>query len=128
MRYNHTLKDFKYVESHQKELHTLRNPFDDSIVTDQVHLAGPTDVERAVTGATAALKAGPWSNFTGVQRARCLNEFATLAEKHAARLAQIESLATGRPIAGIQFFDIANMVETFRCKYSRESPCPRAQR
>lgn len=69
-----------------------------------------------MTGATAAFKTGAWSSFTGPQRARCLHEFATLVEKDAARLARVESLATGRPIAGIQFFDIAHMVETIRCE------------
>ncbi|KAH6642756.1 aldehyde dehydrogenase [Boeremia exigua] len=106
--------DNKFAESSEKQLHTLKNPFDDSIVTDQVHLAGPGDVDRAVAGANAALKSGPWRDFTGVQRARCLNKFSDFVERDAARLARIESIATGRPIGGIQFFDIPHMIETIR--------------
>lgn len=87
-------------------------------MTDKVHLAGPQDVEAAVQAAEHAFRKGEWSSFTGTQRAQCLNKFAALAEANAARLAQIESIATGRPVAGIQFFDIPNMVQTFRCEYT----------
>ncbi|KAL1792310.1 hypothetical protein ACET3X_008817 [Alternaria dauci] len=104
----------EFVESSEKELHALQNPFDESVVTDQVHFAAPADVDRAVAGALAAFNSGLWNSFTGPQRARCLYEFANLAEKEAARLARIESLATGRPIGGLQFFEIAHMVETIR--------------
>ncbi|OAL44487.1 aldehyde dehydrogenase [Pyrenochaeta sp. DS3sAY3a] len=106
--------DNKFVPAKSNKLHSLFNPVDDSLVTDKVHLAGPEDVETAVLAAEHAFRKGEWSSFTGAQRALCLNKFAALAEANAPRLAQIESIATGRPVAGIQFFDIPNMVQTFR--------------
>ncbi len=97
-----------------KQRHTLRNPVDDSVVTENLHVAGSEDVERAVKAASDAFY-GSWRTFSGPQRAKCMLKFADLSEQHAGRLARIESLATGRPVAGVQFFDIAHMVEIFRC-------------
>ncbi|KAK3115289.1 hypothetical protein LTR53_005512 [Teratosphaeriaceae sp. CCFEE 6253] len=104
----------KFIDSETGGRHILTNPVDESIVTDQVHYAGLGDIDRAVTAALHAYREGPWSTYNGGQRARCMLKFADLAEQHAARLAEIESLPTGRPVAGVQFFDIAHMVEVYR--------------
>ncbi|KAK3654450.1 hypothetical protein LTR56_004080 [Elasticomyces elasticus] len=104
----------EFVDSKHANRLTLRNPVDDSIVTESVHLAGEKDVDYAVEVATEAFRTGPWSKFTGAQRAKCMLKFADLAEANAVRLAEIESIATGRPKALIQYFDVAHMVEVFR--------------
>ncbi|KAK5738450.1 hypothetical protein LTR17_005978 [Elasticomyces elasticus] len=106
----------EFVDSQHANRLTLRNPVDDSIVTESVHLAGEKDVDYAVEVATEAFRTGPWSKFTGAQRAKCMLKFADLAEANAVRLAEIESIATGRPKALIQYFDVAHMVEVFRCE------------
>ncbi|KAK4891092.1 hypothetical protein LTR27_010299 [Elasticomyces elasticus] len=106
----------EFVDSKHTNRLTLRNPVDDSIVTESVHLAGEKDVDYAVEVATEAFRTGPWSKFTGAQRAKCMLKFADLAEANAVRLAEIESIATGRPKALIQYFDVAHMVEVFRCE------------
>jgi aldehyde dehydrogenase (NAD+) len=105
----------QFVDATSGQFHTLYNPVDDSIVTEKVHIAGSEDVDRAVAAAKTAFYRGPWHEFTGGQRAKCLLKFADLVEQNAARLAGIESLATGIPVAGIQFFDLAHMVEVYKC-------------
>ena len=44
-----------------------------------------------------------------------MNKFADLVEKNADKLARLESLPVGRPIAGIIYFDLVNMAQVFRC-------------
>lgn len=89
---------------------------DDSVVVDDLPVAGREDVDRAVAIAKEAFRKGPWAKFNGGQRAACLQRFADLVEKNVERLAQAESLPTGTPIAGIIHFDLAHMVQVFRCK------------
>ncbi|PNH48175.1 hypothetical protein VD0004_g305 [Verticillium dahliae] len=93
---------------------TLLNPVDDSVVVDDLQLAGKEDVDRAVALANQAFRKGPWASFTGVQRAACLNKFADIVEKNVDHLAYCESLPTGRPIAGIIHMDLAHMAQVFR--------------
>ncbi|EGY16163.1 aldehyde dehydrogenase [Verticillium dahliae VdLs.17] len=93
---------------------TLLNPVDDSVVVDDLQLAGKEDVDRAVALANEAFRKGPWASFTGVQRAACLNKFADIVEKNVDHLAYCESLPTGRPIAGIIHMDLAHMAQVFR--------------
>lgn len=95
---------------------TLLNPVDDSVVADDVPVAGKEDVDRAVALAREAFRKGPWGKFTGIQRAACLNRFADLVEKNVERLAYAESIPTGRPVAGIIHFDLAHMVQVYRCE------------
>ncbi|KAJ4420107.1 hypothetical protein N0V82_004554 [Gnomoniopsis sp. IMI 355080] len=90
------------------------SPVHDTVVVDDVQLAGKADVDRAVAEAKTAFRHGPWAKFTGSQRAACLNKFADLVEKHAERLAYAEALPTGRPLAGVLHFDLPHMVEVYR--------------
>ncbi|KAI7781839.1 uncharacterized protein LA080_014329 [Diaporthe eres] len=101
------------VKPHGEKL-TLLNPVDDSVVADDVPVAGREDVDRAVALGREAFRKGPWAKFTGIQRSACLNKFADLVEKNVERLAYAESLPTGRPVAGIVHFDLAHMVQVFR--------------
>ena len=95
---------------------TLRNPVDDSIVVDDVVDAGKADVDRAVASAKKAFRQGAWATYTGQQRAACLNRFADVVEKNIECLAYAESLPSGRPVAGLIHFDLAHMVQVYRCK------------
>lgn len=95
---------------------TLLNPVDDSVVADDVPVAGKEDVDHAVALGREAFRNGPWKSFTGIQRSACLNRFADLVEKNVERLAYAESLPTGRPVAGIIHFDLTHMVQVYRCE------------
>jgi aldehyde dehydrogenase (NAD+) len=94
----------------------LRSPFDDAEITNDVHVAGKDDIEKACLAAENALKTGPWTQLTGAQRGAHLLRVAALIEENAEKLAYLESIPTGRPISGIIHFDIKHMVEVFRCK------------
>ena len=95
---------------------TVTNPYDNSIVTDSVEIAGAEDIDLAVESATAALKTGPWGTFTGAQRSACMLKFADLVEKSAEDLAYLESISMGSPIATLLGMDIPHMANCYRCK------------
>lgn len=92
-------------------------------MADDLPIAGREDVDRAVAIAKEAFRRGPWATFTGGQRAACLQNLADLVEKNAERLAQAESIPTGCPAAGIMQFDLAHMVQVFRCKPASTTTC-----
>ena len=104
----------EHTPSRSSERLKLVNPWDDSSLTDDVHVAGPEDIDAAVTSAKAALKKGPYAKWTGAQRAAAMHRFADLVEKNADKLARLESLPTGRPVSMIKGFDVPNLVATFR--------------
>ncbi|GAB7007446.1 aldehyde dehydrogenase family protein [Nocardioides sp. AN3] len=71
---------------------------------------GTADVDRAVAAARAAL-AGPWSKVTPIQRGRMIAKLAELVEQDAERLAQLESLDVGMPIAEARYIDVPFSVD-----------------
>jgi len=58
-----------------------------------------TDVDRAVASARAAFDKGSWPRTSGADRAAVLTKTAALIRGHAAELALIETLESGKPIA-----------------------------
>src|ERR1700761_3987166 len=88
-----------FVPSQGSERLTLTNPWDETIVAEDIHVASGADVDAAVAASLAAVKKGPWKKFTGAQRAAAMLKFADLVEKNADRLARLESLPTGRPVS-----------------------------
>lgn len=103
------------MTSKSGETLTTRNPYDDSIVTSNVHVAGREDIDAAVDAAKVAFKSGPWSKFTGAQRSACMLKFADLAERNMEKLALLESAAMGKPIRDLFDFDIPHMIGCYRC-------------
>ena len=93
----------------------MRNPYDDSIVTSDVQVAGPEDIDLAVEAAKAAYSSGPWSRFTGSQRAACMLKFADLVEKNMESLAVLETVAMGKHHDSLLAVDIPNMIGCYRC-------------
>jgi phenylacetaldehyde dehydrogenase len=72
------------------------------------------DVDKAVAAARAAFESGPWTRTTGSDRTRMLWKLAELIEKHAAELAELESLNNGKPLANVRNVDFAIACETLR--------------
>ncbi|MEF9601941.1 aldehyde dehydrogenase family protein [Paracoccus sp. PXZ] len=76
--------------------------------------AGTEDVDLAVAAARRALE-GPWSRFSGPERARLLMRLADLIEANGELLAQVEVIDNGKPLAlaraGIS--GVAEMVRYF---------------
>ena len=59
----------------------------------------PEDVERAVDAASAAYDDGRWRNLPPAERARRLRRIANGIRDNAARLAQLETADTGKPLS-----------------------------
>lgn len=88
----------EYVQSIGKETFSLSNPKDGSVVADEVAIAGPEDVDAAVAVAEAAFN-GPWSSFSGVERAACFTRLADLLDDRLVDILTLDSLTTGNPVA-----------------------------
>lgn len=82
-----------------------------------MQVAGEADIEAAVSAAQAAFKSGPWSTYTGAQRAVHLLKFADLLEKNAKELAELDSLCMGGPVGPNAGFIIPGAAACFRCKW-----------
>jgi aldehyde dehydrogenase (NAD+) len=90
------------------------NPYDGSPIPHAAHIASKEDVDTAVAAATTAFKT-TWGKLAPSERAKCMLRFADLVEQNADRLAALESLPTGKPVSPTKGFEIAHMVEVYRC-------------
>jgi acyl-CoA reductase-like NAD-dependent aldehyde dehydrogenase len=72
------------------------------------------DVDRAVAAARHALEAGPWSKMSARERGRLMFKLADLIERDKEKLAILESMDNGKPINETMYFDIPQVIETFR--------------
>jgi aldehyde dehydrogenase (NAD+) len=72
------------------------------------------DVDRAVLAARAALRKSGWATMPVQKRAALMHKLADLVDKHAAVLAQLESLDVGKPLAQAAGFDVPNCAQTLR--------------
>ncbi len=73
--------------------------------------AGETDVDAAVAAARRAFPL--WSSLSGHQRARHLYALARLVQKHARRLAVLETLDNGKPIRETRDIDVPLVARHF---------------
>jgi len=73
------------------------SPFDGHHV-GTVPVADEHAIDAAVAAARAAFETGPWSKFTGAQRAACLLKFADLVEKKTDEIAALEAASIGQPV------------------------------
>lgn len=88
----------EYVKPSSADVFTVRNPKNDAIVSSQVPIAGPEDVDLAVQHAETAFR-GEWGGFTSAQRARCLNKLADLMDQHLDGLLRLDVLTSGNPVS-----------------------------
>ncbi|CEI70308.1 Aldehyde dehydrogenase [Fusarium venenatum] len=86
----------EYVDSKSDKRISVHNPIDGSLVSSDVHVAGPQDVDDAVDAAQAAYN-GSWKTFTAAQRAECMVKLADLIDAKAKELAVLETIAMGQP-------------------------------
>ena len=78
----------------------------------QVPDGNADDVNRAVAAAKAAFEDGPWATTTAQERGRVLFRLADKIRQNAAKLAELESRNTGKPIVEAEF-DIADVATCF---------------
>ena len=95
------------------------NPFDGTKIPALVHVAGEAEIASAVLAAKAAFKTGPWSTYTGAQRAVPMLKFADLLEKNAAKLAELDTICMGAPLSTGAGLMVPQAATVFRCKLLR---------
>ncbi|OJJ43893.1 hypothetical protein ASPZODRAFT_73268 [Penicilliopsis zonata CBS 506.65] len=88
----------EYVEAKSDKKLTVYNPKDDSIVSDQVPIAGVEDIDAAVDAAEKAFH-GPWSQFSAAQRSACLRKLADLLNEHLIEILTLDTHTTGNPVS-----------------------------
>ena len=89
----------------------VTNPSDGSTLAE-VSLGGAADVDLAVAAATKTFPA--WVALRPNERAALLHRFADTLEKHAAEIAQLESLDVGKAIAAAEGFDVPFGIQCLR--------------
>jgi aldehyde dehydrogenase (NAD+) len=75
--------------------YSVYNPADDSLV-GEINLAGAEEVDAAVAAAREAFETGPWSTYTGAQRAAVMSKLADLIDTNTEELAKTEVKAMGQ--------------------------------
>lgn len=80
----------------------------------EVPMASSETVDRAVQAARAAFEVGPWTAMTPSERAKVLWRIADLIEENADRLAMLETLDCGKPLAYARNVDVAFSADLFR--------------
>jgi aldehyde dehydrogenase (NAD+) len=103
------------VDSKSSETLSLVNPFDGIKIPAAVQVAGEAEIALAVSVAKAAFKTGPWSTYTGAQRAVPMLKFADLLEKNAAKLAELDTICMGAPLSTTAGFLVPQAATVFRC-------------
>ncbi|OAL01897.1 aldehyde dehydrogenase [Phaeosphaeriaceae sp. SRC1lsM3a] len=101
------------IEGPSSEKYSVYNPADDSLV-GEVNLAGEKEVDSAVAAAREAFETGPWSTYTGAQRAAPMLKFADLMEANAEEIGKAESQAMGQPVAVAGGFIVPAAASTWR--------------
>ncbi|MES1246965.1 MAG: aldehyde dehydrogenase family protein [Actinomycetota bacterium] len=81
-------------------------------VLARVAMAGPAEVDRAVTAARAALD-GPWGRTPPTERSRLLHALADAIAANRKELAELESRNVGKAISSVKA-EVAGAAENFR--------------
>ena len=76
--------------------------------------AGPEDVNRAVAAARAAFESGPWPEMSPAGREALLWKLSDLIERHAADLAELESVNNGKTRFMASIIDVPGARDWFR--------------
>jgi len=103
----------QWVEAHSRSRIAVFDPATERQITE-VADADAEDVDRAVRAARAAFESGPWPNMLPDERERLMWRLADLLEKHAAELAELESLDNGKPITLARLIDIPGAISHLR--------------
>ncbi|KAK9422978.1 putative Aldehyde dehydrogenase domain-containing protein [Seiridium unicorne] len=88
----------QYTAAKSQETYTLRNPKDNTIVSDNIPISGHEDVEAAVKYAEEAFH-GPWSQFTATRRTECFLKLASLLDEELISILTLDSLTSGIPVS-----------------------------
>jgi len=103
----------QWVEAHSRSRIAVFDPATERQIAE-VADADAEDVDRAVRAARAAFESGSWPNMLPDERERLMWRLADLLEKHAAELAELESLDNGKPITLARLIDIPGAISHLR--------------
>jgi phenylacetaldehyde dehydrogenase len=103
----------EWVEAHGKGRIAVMDPATERQIAE-VADADATDVDRAVRAARAAFEGGPWAQMLPDEREQLMWRLADLMERHAAELAELESLDNGKPIAMARMIDVPGAISHLR--------------
>jgi len=101
----------EFTESHRGAHFQVVDPSTEEIIAE-VPEADEKDVDRAVAAAKAAFDSGPWPQTTAQERGRILFRLAERVRKESAKLAELESRNSGKPIVEAEY-DIADVATCF---------------
>ena len=87
---------------------------DDSLVTDDVHVAGSEDIDDAVAAAKAAFPG--WAATPPAKRAAILNKFADLLEANAEAIGSLHTICSGQPKSIATKIEPSWAAQVIRCK------------
>ncbi|KAJ5239856.1 hypothetical protein N7468_004475 [Penicillium chermesinum] len=117
--------DGKYVDAKHPERLTCYRPTDNTIVTDDVHVANQEDVDAAVAAARAAFP--KWAAMAPAERAKILLKFADLIEQHGDELANLEALCNGKPTAVFKAYEVPLCAGAYRCEMHYAGWCDKVE-
>jgi aldehyde dehydrogenase (NAD+)/betaine-aldehyde dehydrogenase len=99
------------VEPQSGDVRELTEPASGAALA-RAAMAGPTDVDRAVQAARAAL-GGPWGKTPPTERSRLLHALADAVHANRRELAELEARNVGKAISSVKA-ELAQAVENFR--------------
>jgi betaine-aldehyde dehydrogenase len=100
----------EFRETTQKK--QILNPANQEVIA-QVCLAGPDEVEAALSAARIAFDQGPWAKLTFKERKEFILKIAQGILDKAGELANLETLNSGKPIKESTFMDVPSSAKTF---------------
>jgi betaine-aldehyde dehydrogenase len=111
--YQHHI-DGRWVASRSGATFPVHDPSTEEVIA-HVQDGGPDDVDLAVAAARRAFDEGPWATTTAQERGRILLRLAGKVRQHHARLAELESRNSGKPIveAELDITDVATCFEYY---------------
>lgn len=104
------LIDGEWVAAQSGKTFDVMNPATDEVIA-KVAEAGPADVDRAVKAARRAYDEG-WRDTTAQERGRVLLRLAERMRKELPRLAELETLNSGKPIVESEY-DLGDVATCF---------------
>ncbi|KAF2183863.1 aldehyde dehydrogenase [Zopfia rhizophila CBS 207.26] len=110
----HFIND-EFIEGSSTDQYEVYNPATEALV-GSANLAREAEVDAAVSAARAAFETGPWSTYTGAQRAACMLKLADLLEipSNAEEISKAEVAAMGQPYAIMRNMIVATCAGTWR--------------
>ncbi|KAE8155244.1 aldehyde dehydrogenase [Aspergillus avenaceus] len=104
-----------YVDCLNPQKISVYNPATGDLVSDQIPIAGPDDVDHAVQAAKNAFSPGSqWRKMSNVARGRILTRFADLLEENQDHLAYLTRLTLGAPYHPFGKSEIEMAIGCFR--------------